>query len=244
VIAGGETSRARQALASSEAQLVQEGERIMQLLDPPFTDPARDPGYIRSYPPGIRENGGQYTHGVLWTVHALCLLGEGRRAHRLFSMLSPITHATDPDSVKRYRVEPYVLAADVYSSSEHPGRGGWTWYTGSASWMYRIAVEGMLGLQRRGDTLHIAPCIPPDWRGLRVTYRYGQSELSLELENPKGATTGIRSIELDARELAGTSVPLVDDGKRHRVVVVMGDASDGAGRLRHSSADFHAQGPH
>ena len=244
VIAGGDSARARQAVESSEAALVWEDERIVLLLDPPFADASHDPGYIRSYPPGIRENGGQYTHGVLWTVQALCLLGEGTRAHKLFSMLNPITHATDPAGVKRYRVEPYVLAADVYSSPEHAGRGGWTWYTGSASWMYRIAIENMLGLQRHGDTLHIAPCVPSEWREFRVSYRYGTSELSLIFENPEGVTTGVRRIELDSRELARDSVPLLDDGRQHRVRVVMGSAGDGAGRLPHATADAHAQGPH
>jgi cyclic beta-1,2-glucan synthetase len=244
VIAGGDTSRARQALASSEAALVQESERLMLLLDPPFSDPERDPGYIRSYPPGIRENGGQYTHGVLWTVHALCMLGEGLRAYRLFSLLNPITHATDPSSVKLYRVEPYVLAADVYSSPQHLGRGGWTWYTGSASWMYRIAIEGMLGLRRQGDTLRIAPCIPPHWKEFRVSYRYGKSELSVVFENPDGATTGVRRIELDSSEVTDGTVPLVDDGRRHSVRVLMGGVGEGAGRSHPPSADAHAQGPH
>jgi cyclic beta-1,2-glucan synthetase len=221
VIAGGDPARARQAVRSSEQALVREQQRLMMLLDPPFSDTAHDPGYIRSYPPGIRENGGQYTHGVLWTVQALCLLGEGERAHHLLSLLNPIGHATDPVSVKRYRVEPYVVAADVYSSPEHLGRGGWTWYTGSASWMYRIAVESMLGLQRRGGTLMLTPCVPPEWRSFEVRYRYGNSELHLVFENPDGVATGVRRIELDGHTLGGSAIPLVDDGQRHEVRVVM-----------------------
>jgi cyclic beta-1,2-glucan synthetase len=244
VIAGGDPSRARQALASSEAALVQDAERMMLLLDPPFSDPTHDPGYIRSYPPGIRENGGQYTHGVLWTVHALCLLGEGRRAHRLFSLLNPLTHATDPASVARYRVEPYVLAADVYSSPEHRGRGGWTWYTGSASWMYRIAIEGILGLQRRGNALVIAPCVPPEWTEFQVTYRYDTSELQINFENPGGASTGVRSVELDGRRLPDARVPLVDDRRTHRVRVLMDGKSDGAERLPGRLSENHAHGAH
>jgi cyclic beta-1,2-glucan synthetase len=243
VMAGADPARARQAVESSEAALIWEDERMMLLLHPPFSDGAHDPGYIRSYPPGIRENGGQYTHGVLWTVQALCLLGEGARAHDLFSMLNPVTHATDPASVKRYRVEPYVLAADVYSSPEHPGRGGWTWYTGSASWMYRIAVESMLGLQRHGDSLRIAPCVPPEWREFRVTYRYGKSKLSVTFENPEGVTTGVRRLELDSRDLTRDSVPLVDDGSQHHLRVLMGSGGDGAGRQQHRAWDVHAQGP-
>jgi cyclic beta-1,2-glucan synthetase len=232
VIAGGDAARARRAVESSLTELVVEDERLMCLLTPPFTHAEHDPGYILSYPPGIRENGGQYTHGVLWTVQALCLLGEGEQAHRLFSLLNPISHATTPQEVKRYRVEPYVLAADVYASPEHPARGGWTWYTGSASWMYRIAIEDVLGLKRVGDSLQLSPCIPPSWTEFQVTYHYGKSELALEFENPNGVPTGIRRIELDGRELPGATIALVDDGRRHRARVVMGQAGVGAERVR------------
>ncbi|HXK20160.1 MAG TPA: protein ndvB, partial [Polyangiaceae bacterium] len=225
VIAGGDPARARRAVESSLAELLVEDERLMRLLDPPFSHEDHDPGYIRSYPAGVRENGGQYTHGVLWTVQALCMLGEGERAHQLFSHLNPIHHATDPGAVKRYRVEPYVLAADVYASTEHAGRGGWTWYTGSAAWMYRIAIENMLGLQRRGDSLELQPCIPPSWGELEVTYRYGKSELQLSFENPRRVSSGIERIELDGRELPDTALPLVDDGRRHRARIVLGATS-------------------
>jgi cyclic beta-1,2-glucan synthetase len=228
-------------VASSERELVLRSERLMQLLTPPFTSLDHDPGYIRSYPPGIRENGGQYTHGVLWTIQALCLLGEGERAHDLFALLNPISHATDPASIKTYRVEPYVLAADVYSSQEHMGRGGWTWYTGSASWMYRIAVENMLGLRREADRLLVNPCIPPAWTEFRVTYRYGKSELLLSYDNPSGVATGVRRIELDGEALPDSAVPLVDDGRRHRVHVLMGESGAAADRGSSHSLDQHAQ---
>jgi cyclic beta-1,2-glucan synthetase len=241
VIAGGEPARARQAVQSSEQALVREKQRLMMLLDPPFSNTAHDPGYIRSYPPGIRENGGQYTHGVLWTVNALCLLGEGERAHRLLSLLNPIGHATEPNSVKRYRVEPYVLAADVYSSPEHLGRGGWTWYTGSASWMYRIAIENVLGLKRQGDSLLVAPCVSPDWKQFQVNYRYGRSQLQLSFENPAGVASGIHSMELDGHALSGAIIPLVDDGRRHQVRVVMRDVGSDASRFHGAPADSHAQ---
>jgi cyclic beta-1,2-glucan synthetase len=242
VIAGGDPARARRAVASSEAELVLRGERLMQLLAPPFTSDQRDPGYIRSYPAGIRENGGQYTHGVLWTVQALCLLGEGERAHDLFSLLNPISHATDPASVKTYRVEPYVLAADVYSSPEHLGRGGWTWYTGSASWMYRIAVENMLGLKRQGQSLLIAPCVSPSWTEFKVVYRYGQTELALSFENPSGVASGVRTIELDGAPLPEASIPLIDDGRRHRARVVMGAVGAAAERAPSHLPFNHAHG--
>ena len=228
VISGlADSARARQAVRSSETELVVETERMMLLLTPPFADPSRDPGYIRSYPPGIRENGGQYTHGVLWTIHALCQLGEGDRAWKLFSLLNPISHAMEPSDVDRYKVEPYVVAADVYSSPQHRGRGGWTWYTGSASWMYRIAVESILGLRRRGASLCIAPCVPMSWSNFEVSYRYGTSELHLSFDNSAGVATGVRSVELDGHHLPDGLVPLVDDGRRHEVRVVMGEREVG-----------------
>ena len=241
VIAGGDQARARRAVESSLSELVIEDQRLMRLLTPPFGDSEHDPGYIRSYPEGVRENGGQYTHGVMWTVQALCMLGEGERAHWLFSLLNPITHATNPAGVKRYRVEPYVLAGDVYASAAHLGRGGWTWYTGSAAWMYRIAVENILGLKRLGNTLEVSPCIPPDWRDFVVTYRYGHSELSFAFQNPDGVATGVQRIELDGQQHADALIPLIDDGRRHSVVVVMGRADSAASGLHSASLVTHAR---
>jgi cyclic beta-1,2-glucan synthetase len=242
VIAGGQPARARQALESSLSELVREDDRLMRLLVPPFTHLEHDPGYIRSYPDGVRENGGQYTHGVLWTVQALCLLGEGERAHHLFSLLNPVSHATTPAEVSRYRVEPYVLAADVYASPEHMGRGGWTWYTGSASWMYRIGVEDILGLQRRGESLHIHPCVPPSWTHFQVSYRYGKSELAISFQNPSGVPSGVQTLTLDGRDLMGSDVPLVDDGQRHEVQVTMGQKADSGPRLNVGALQRHASG--
>ena len=240
VIAGGNAARSRSAVDSSISELLVEDQRLMRLLDPPFTHLEHDPGYIRSYPAGVRENGGQYTHGVLWTVQALCLLGEGQRAHQLFSLINPIHHATNPSDVKRYRVEPYVVAADVYASTEHAGRGGWTWYTGSAAWMYRIAVENILGLKRRGDSLELMPCLPPSWTELEVTYRYGRSELTLAFENPRGIASGVEHLELDGSELSGSSLPLVDDGRRHRARIVLGAAPAVNERPSSALASGHA----
>ena len=226
VIAGGDSARARRAVESSLSELVDEDARLMRLLTPPFRSQEHDPGYIRSYPEGVRENGGQYTHGVCWTVQALCMLGEGERAHWLFSLLNPISHGRNPAEVKRYRVEPYVLAGDVYGSAQHLGRGGWSWYTGSAAWMYRVAVEHMLGLQRRGDRLQISPCIPADWAEFVVTYRYGRSELALVFQNPSHVSIGVARLELDGQEQAEAQIPLVDDGRRHRALVVLGRAEN------------------
>ncbi|MES1185159.1 MAG: glucoamylase family protein [Myxococcales bacterium] len=227
VIATGDRPRTRRAVASSEGELIVPEQRLMLLLKPPFTDPARDPGYIRSYPPGIRENGGQYTHGVLWTAQALCLLGEGDRAYRLLSFLNPIAHGSLPGSMRRYQVEPYVVAADVYSTPEHLGRGGWTWYTGSAAWFYRIAIEHVLGLKRSQDRLVIAPCLPTSWTSLRVTYRYGKSELRIAFENPSGVATGVHGVELDGKLLPEPAIPLLDDGRPHDVRVMMGEVAGG-----------------
>ena len=212
-------------MLASESVLVVEREKMMMLLAPPFVDKARDPGYIRAYPAGIRENGGQYTHGVLWTVQALCQLGEGDRAGRLLSFLNPINHAAEPRELARYKVEPYVVAADVYSAQQHMGRGGWTWYTGSAAWMYRIAVESVLGLKRFGDRLRISPCIPRLWPRFEVSYRHGTSELRIVVENPDGAATGVRRVEVDGEVQTDGFVPLRDDGRQLEVRVLMGDGA-------------------
>ncbi|MGC4087889.1 MAG: glucoamylase family protein [Polyangiaceae bacterium] len=222
VISGAaDPARAELALQSAERRLVVEDQQLMRLLTPPFERAEPDPGYIRSYPPGVRENGGQYTHGVLWTVLALCTLGEGDRAFRLMSLLNPVQHADSPEGVARYRVEPYVVAADVYSSAQHPGRGGWTWYTGSASWMYRDMIEGILGLRKEHGRLCIAPCIPSDWPGFEVIYRYGRSELEIVVENPERASGGVVELSVDERIEPSGSVPLIDDGRRRRVRAVI-----------------------
>jgi cyclic beta-1,2-glucan synthetase len=240
VIAGGDSARARRAVESSLTELVMEDERLMCLLTPPFKQLDHDPGYIRSYPEGVRENGGQYSHGVMWTVQALCLLGEGERAHWLFSLLNPISHGKNPAHVKQYRVEPYVLAGDVYASAQHLGRGGWSWYTGSAAWMYRIAVENMLGLKRQGDTLDISPCVPPEWRNFTVAYRYGKSELTVVFQNPEGVATGVQRLEFDGRDQPAAELTLVDDGRRHQALVVMG-RSRATANVRDGAPVTHAR---
>jgi cyclic beta-1,2-glucan synthetase len=224
-------SRVRRALAESERQLVRSREQLMLLLTPPFAGVGRDPGYIRAYPPGIRENGGQYTHGVLWTVEALCLLGEGNRAWRLFALLNPINHARVASSIERYQVEPYVMAGDVYAEPSHVGRGGWTWYTGSAGVMYRIAIEHILGVRREGHRLLIEPCIPSEWAAFQITYRCESGELRIQVENPSRVSTGVRHIELDGRMLPGSWIPL-DQGQRvQQVRVTMGGVSNVVSRL-------------
>nr|MDQ2647558.1 glycosyl transferase [Myxococcota bacterium] len=214
--------RAALAVAKSEELLIREGPRTMLLLWPPFEHHAHDPGYIQAYPPGIRENGGQYTHGVLWTLQALCALGEGDRAGRLLTLLNPIQHARTRESAERYRVEPYVVAADIYSASGWDGRGGWTWYTGSAAWMYRITLEYVLGVSRRDDHLRVNPCIPRGWRSFDVDYRFGESLLAIHVENPEGVSTGVRRVEVDGQLVEDGRIPLSPQVGRRNVRVLMG----------------------
>ena len=214
------------AMSAVDQQLVRRGDGLMKLFTPPFDREPLDPGYIKGYPPGIRENGGQYTHGAVWSILAWARLGDGDAAAELFSLLNPINHAGTRAGVHRYRVEPYVMAADVYAEPPHVGRGGWTWYTGSAGWMYQAGVEAILGLQLRGDTLVLDPCIPRSWPGYTLAVRHGSATYDIDVENPTGASRGIASIEVDGTILrAEEPIALHDDGARHRVRVVMGAQS-------------------
>ncbi|HXU47041.1 MAG TPA: glucoamylase family protein, partial [Thermoanaerobaculia bacterium] len=193
VISGtGDPDRAKQAMMAVDEHLVERGNGLVRLFAPPFdraTD--RDPGYIQGYPPGVRENGGQYTHAAIWSVIAFAELGDGDRAGELFALLNPVQHSSTRAGVYRYKVEPYVVAADVYAEPPHIGRGGWTWYTGSAAWMYRAAVEWILGFRLRGATLHLDPCIPRAWSGFEIEFRYGAARYQIKVENPDGAMKGI-----------------------------------------------------
>jgi cyclic beta-1,2-glucan synthetase len=223
VISGAaQPERARQALAAVEEHLVREAERLILLFTPPFDKGPLQPGYIKGYVPGIRENGGQYTHAATWVVLATALLGRGQRALQLFDLLNPIRHAASPEGVARYRVEPYVVAADVYSQPPHVGRGGWTWYTGSAGWLYRVALETMLGLCVRGNQLEIKPVIASHWQRYELTYRYRSATYHITVENPAGVEQGVLSILLDGQTVAVGPLPLHDDGRRHELRVVMG----------------------
>jgi len=215
--------RAQQTMESVVDQLVRRDDRLMLLFAPPFDRTRRDPGYIKGYPPGVRENGGQYTHAALWAVWALTEMGQGDLAGELFRLLNPVYHADTADRVARYRVEPYVVAADVYSVEPHVGRGGWTWYTGSGGWMYRLGVEAILGLRRVGDTLRIDPCIPRGWPEYELSYRYGETWYRISVENPDGVNGGVRQVTLDGEKLGDSGVPLTDDGNHHQVRVVMGE---------------------
>jgi cyclic beta-1,2-glucan synthetase len=215
----GDPTRQRWAMRSVERHLVRDDDRLIALLTPPFDRTPNDPGYIKGYVPGVRENGAQYTHAALWVVLATALRGDGDRAVELFQMLNPLTHASTADDAAIYRVEPYAVAADVYTADGQSGRGGWTWYTGSASWMYRVGLEAILGVRKRGDALTIAPCIPSAWPEYRIDYRYGSTTYEIVVRNPDGISCGTADVTLDGRPLDRREIPLVDDGARHAVSV-------------------------
>jgi cyclic beta-1,2-glucan synthetase len=191
------------------------------LLTPPFDRTAHDPGYIKGYVPGVRENGAQYTHAALWAVLATAMMGDGDRAFELFQMINPLMHSSSAEGASTYMVEPYVVAADVYAAEGHVGRGGWTWYTGSASWMYRVGVESILGFCKRGDRLFIDPRIPASWKEFGMRYRYGRTVYDIQVKNPAGVQHGVKSV-IESGWTRESGIPLVDDGKLHRVVVTMG----------------------
>jgi cyclic beta-1,2-glucan synthetase len=217
-------ARAGIAVASLDRQLIRHQDGLALLFTPPFDKTSLDPGYIKGYPPGVRENGGQYTHAATWSVMAFAALGDGDRAAGLFSLLNPINHARRRADVLRYKVEPYVVAADVYSAGPHVGRGGWTWYTGSAGWLQRAGVEAILGLRIEGDVLHLDPCIPKTWPGFEMTVRHGTARYRIVVENPDATGRGVRTASLDgtAVETRPLSLPLVDDGRQHDIQVALG----------------------
>jgi cyclic beta-1,2-glucan synthetase len=215
-------ARAEQALDALEEHLVSEADGIIRLLTPAFDRTPHDPGYIKGYLPGVRENGGQYTHGALWAVRALAEAGRTERAARLLELLSPASHARTPAEVTRYQVEPYVVAADVYGVAPHVGRGGWTWYTGSAGWMYRVALESILGLELRADTLLLRPCIPRTWPGFEITLARPEATYHLEVRRGAHRSGGtIDGVPLEIRNGA-VIVPLRAEGGSCRVDVQLG----------------------
>jgi cellobiose phosphorylase len=225
VLSGGaKPRRAAQAMESVDQRLVEPKEQMILLFTPPFDKSTHDPGYIKGYPPGVRENGGQYTHAAIWVAWAFAKLGQGERAGEMFRLLNPVNHADTPEKTARYKVEPYVIAADIYSAPPDTGSGGWTWYTGSAGWMYRLGIEAILGFTRLGARLMIDPCIPGNWPGFRITHRFGKTAYLIHVENPEGANRGVRQVTLDGVSLTDNLIPLVDDGKQHEVGVLMGTA--------------------
>ncbi len=213
---------AERAMDAVRTHLVRRGPRVVLLLTPPFDQSVQDPGYIKGYPPGVRENGGQYTHGALWVVMAMAKLGSGDEAVELFHMLNPVNHARTAADVERYKAEPYVVAGDVHSNPAHAGRAGWTWYTGSAGWMYRAGLESILGLRRRGSSLEIDPCIPSSWPEYAIVWRFGRTRYEIAVTNPERRCRGIAEAELDGAPVDPRAIPLVDDGGTHQVRLVLG----------------------
>jgi cyclic beta-1,2-glucan synthetase len=218
----GEPGHAAEAMSAVEERLMCSEDQLLLLFTPPFDKTPHDPGYIKAYPPGIRENGGQYTHAAIWSVWAFAQLGQGNLAGELFRLLNPILHSDTSDKARQYKVEPYVVAADVYSVTPHIGRGGWTWYTGSASWMYRLGIEAILGLKRKGNRLQIDPCIPDDWDGFELTYRDGETLYHIQVHNPQGVNRGVRHVQLDGNIISDDHIPLLQDGGQHEVDVELG----------------------
>jgi cyclic beta-1,2-glucan synthetase len=228
---GGDPRRARQAMAAVDQRLVRRDARLIQLLDPPFDTSSLEPGYIKGYVPGVRENGGQYTHAAIWATMAFAMLGDRERAWELFAMLNPVNHGSQADEIERYKVEPYVMCADIYAAPPHTGRGGWTWYTGAAGWMYRLIVETLLGLHLEVDHLRIAPRIPADWSSYTMHYRYRETVYHIAVRRVSEEPQHAIRVMLDGAEVAGGGtdgagqaqgmIPLVDDRREHQVEIYL-----------------------
>ncbi|HEV7681940.1 MAG TPA: glucoamylase family protein [Pyrinomonadaceae bacterium] len=224
VISGAaESYRAQRAMAAVEEYLIKRGDGLVILFTPPFDKGKLDVGYIKGYLPGVRENGGQYTHAAIWTLIAFAMLGDGERAGELFSLLNPINHSSTRAGLHKYKVEPYVAVGDVYALPPHTGRGGWTWYTGSAGWMYRAGLESILGFKLQGERLQIDPCVPRWWRDFEITYRRARTTYHIKVENPHGVSRGVATTELDDVLIVNDEIPLTDDGQVHQVRVVLGE---------------------
>lgn len=232
VLSGGaDEARGRRAVRRADDMLVREADRLVLLLWPPFDGTKHDPGYIAAYPPGVRENGGQYTHAATWLGWAHAELGDGDRAERIMRLLNPVLHASTAEAAEHYEVEPYVLAGDVYGIAPYVGRGGWTWYTGAAAWMWRLGVEAILGLRRESDTLRIDPCVPQRWPGFEAWFRVGSETLHVVVDNPEGVSSGVRSMTVDGAEVDSNGVRLSPGETRAREIRVR----LGAPRTAHES---------
>ncbi|WP_347332323.1 GH36-type glycosyl hydrolase domain-containing protein [Marinimicrobium locisalis] len=228
ISSGGDGPRARQAMSAVDQRLVRRDKQIIQLLDPPFDKSELEPGYIKGYIPGVRENGGQYTHAAIWTTMAFAMLGETERAWELFAMLNPVNHGNTPEAIELYKVEPYVMCADIYGVSPHIGRGGWTWYTGAAGWMYRLTTETLLGLQLEVDHLRIAPCIPGAWDSYKIHYRFRETVYHINIQRVGEPSGEVSRLTVDGTECSGARIPLIDDRQEHFVEVELGAHSSEA----------------
>jgi cyclic beta-1,2-glucan synthetase len=226
VISGAaDSARQAQAMAAVDRYLVRRPEGLVLLFTPPFDETSLEPGYIKGYLPGVRENGGQYTHAAIWSAMAFAVLGDGDKAAELLAMLNPINRARTPADMQRYKVEPYVMAADVYAEPPHVGRGGWTWYTGSAGWMYRAGIESILGFRVHGARLSVDPCIPRAWGSFAISFRHRTARYEIVVDNPDGVSRGVSSVELDGIVLgADPTIPLADDAATHHVRIRLGSA--------------------
>ena len=209
----------RMGMQALSKYLIRSDIGIVQLLDPPFDKSGLNPGYIKGYVPGVRENGGQYTHGAIWAAMAFAALRDNRRAWEIMTMINPINHTSSSEAMKTYKVEPYVVAADIYALVPHAGRGGWTWYTGSAGWMYRLIVESLLGLKREGNKLRFTPCLPADWNGFELHYQYGKTIYHIAVSRADERKIEM-DITIDGEEQIEKMIPLVDDGREHKVEVL------------------------
>jgi cyclic beta-1,2-glucan synthetase len=219
----GNAKRSHMAMEALDKRLVRRDHALIQLLDPPFDKSTLNPGYIKGYVPGVRENGGQYTHGAIWATMAFAALGDSRRAWELTAMINPINHGNSPEAIAIYKAEPYVIAADVYALAPHIGRGGWSWYTGSAGWMYRLIVESLLGLKLEIDKLRLAPCIPAHWETFAIDYRYRETVYRITVSQTRGDGKEImlQSVSVDGIAQPDLAIPLVNDGKEHAVDVTL-----------------------
>ena len=227
VISGaGDPGHSRQAMQSVLEHLVQPQNRLSLLFTPPFDKTERDPGYIKGYFPGIRENGGQYSHAAIWSAWAFARMGEGKQAGDLFDMLNPILLSGSNERADEYRVEPYVMSADIYSKPPYVRRGGWTWYTGSAAWMYRLGVEELLGFHKTGNSFRIDPTIPPTWDGFEMAYQFGTARYQIKVTNPDHVAQHVKTVKLDGSIVDDQVIALVDDGKPHTVEVLLGAPGD------------------
>lgn len=223
VISGaGDKERIESAMNAVENYLIKKDEGLIKLLTPPFDEGELEPGYIKSYVPGVRENGGQYTHAAAWVVMAYAKMGDGEKAVELFQMLNPINHSRTHIEYSKYKVEPYVMAADVYSVEPHTGRGGWTWYTGAAGWFYKVGFEHILGFKKNDKTLVIDPCIPENWSGFDIKYKFKDTLYIIEVKNPDRVNKGVKKVLIDKKEVKDKKILLVDDKGKHYVEVIMG----------------------
>lgn len=209
------------SMESLENHLIDKENGLIKLLDPPFEKSKLEPGYIKSYLPGTRENGGQYTHGAIWAIIAESMLGFGDKAVELFRMINPIEHSKTKESAQKYKVEPYVIVADIYSHENLAGRGGWSWYTGSSSWMIKLGIEYILGLKIEKGILKLEPCISSEWKEYSISYKYGSSIYNIKVENPNNKNTGVESFILNGQEIEEKQVKLIDDGKIYDITIIM-----------------------